>query len=344
VNTSTVYVEPIFVGCLVGLALALPFAADLKDFYDYLPGNLPISGLPGNLHISGTFLGVLAIGAAYIIGIPADRLLDTLMEGLAGHCRIRFMLKDETNWARIVAGEKPLIAGQDLFPEDRYRTEALLHASPAFNDWLQYIRTRVRITRALAFTIPSMTFAGLACFVLNTKPLAPTSCTEIWLLKGGVPIAWISAMFFALLLERHASKHSSERDKVPSRMSIWQPRGRWNPPHTKKTDEVRNYVHDRIGKHAKNSSLSPPAKISLGGLFLDVGLQPFPVSAALLLVVAAIAGHYSRLGALALIPTGFGALLTCAVGYAWWRSTETFMRYVLIAGREIERSASKAAR
>jgi hypothetical protein len=320
VNTSTVYVEPIFVGCFIGLALLLPFHCDLMSCYGHLTADLH----------SATFLGVIVIGAAYVIGIPADRLLDSLMEGLEKHHRIRFMLGDKSNWARIIAGEDP-------FPEDRYRTAALLYASPAFNDWLQYIRTRVRMTRALAFAIPSLTFAGVACLALKSQSPPPA-----WLLKGGVPIAWFFAMLFTLLLQRYASKHCCKRGNVSSCTRFWRPRGRWNPPRTGDSCDIENYVLDRNRENAKNPEsvprASPPTKTSVAGLFLDVALQPFPVSGALLLVAAAIVGCYcSGLEAVGLITAATGALLTCAVGYAWWRLTETFMGYVLIAGRELKR-------
>jgi hypothetical protein len=327
VNTSTVYVEPIFVGCLIGLALALPFYSELTCFYDKLPPDLQ----------SPTFLGVIVIGAAYVIGIPADRLLDSLMDGLAGHRRIRFLLKDalkhESMRQRIIAGENPFIAGQDPFPEDRYRTAALLYASREFNDWLQYIRTRVRMTRALTFTIPSLTFAVLAYAV----PKDNSSTIPEWLLKSGVPMAWTFAILFALLLQWHASKHCRKRDKVSTCVRFWRPRGRWNPPHTKETCDISNYMQDRIRKCAKNSCPASSIEVSVGGLFLDVALQPFPVSGALLLVAAVIVGYCSGLEVVGLITAATGALLTCAVGYAWWRLTETFMSYVLLAGRELER-------
>jgi hypothetical protein len=322
VNTSTVYVEPIFVGCLIGLALALPFYDDLTCFYHYLWSDL---------HISGTFLGVFIIGVAYLIGIPADRLLDSLMEGLERHCRIRFALKeaikDKSIWRNFRNGKDP-------FPQDQYRTAALLHAGPAFNDFLQYVRTRVRMTRALAFAIPSLIFAGLAYHALDNSRLQPMSTATICLLKGGVSIAWTFAMLFVFLLQWRAL------DKVVSRMHCQWPTGRWNPPRTDKSRDITKYVRDRRRTSDKNKS-DPLATTGVAGLFLDVALQPFPVSSALLLVAAAIVA-YSNSWPAGLILALIGALLTCAVGYAWWRSTETFMTYVLIAGRELERSASRA--
>jgi len=331
-NTSTVYVEPIFVGCLIGLALALPFYDNLMCFYHYLPSDQ---------QIGATFLGVFVIGVAYLIGIPADRLLDSLMEGLEKHHRIRFAItaetpkqetakggateKDESSWAKILAGKDP-------FPENQYRTNAFLYAGPAFNDWLQYIRTRVRMTRALAFAIPNLTFAGLAYRALNDNPSLTQSYTA-WLLKGGVLIAWIFAMLFVLLLQGYTSKLDS-----------WRPRGRWHPPRTDDSRDIINYVQDRPAKNSTSAPIaSPPTKTSIAGLFLDVALQPFPVSSALLLLAAAVVGYCSS-GRAGLIPAALGALLTCTVGYAWWRSTETFMTYLLIAGRELERSASRAGR
>jgi hypothetical protein len=322
VNTSTVYVEPIFVGCLIGVALILPFYSDLRCFYDN----------HSELHIAATFLGIFVIGVAYLIGIPADRLLDSLMEGIEKHCRIRFVLKEAIKDESI---RRNIRDGKDPFPQDRYRTAALLHAGPAFNDFLQYVRTRVRMTRALAFAIPSLIFAGLAYHALtDNSRLAPMSTATICLLKGGVSIAWTFAMLFVFLLQRRTV------DKVVSRMRCQWPTGRWNPPRTDRSRDITKYARDRKRASAKSES-DVPATIDIKGLFLDVGLQPFPVSSALLLVAAAIVG-YSSSGPAGLIPAGLGALLTCTVGYAWWRSTETFMTYLLIAGRELERSASRA--
>jgi hypothetical protein len=313
-NTSTVYVEPIFVGCLIGLALALPFYGDLNCFYHHHP----------ELQIGRTFLGVLVIGAAYLIGIPADRLLDSLMGGIERHCRIRFVLKEKRKDKSI---QDDIDKNKDPFPEAQYRTAALLHGGPAFNDFLQYVRTRVRISRALAFTIPSLTFAGLAYRALSDHSCsASMSTATLCLLKGGVAIAWFFTILFVILLQW------PDVDRVVSRLGCHSPPDRWNPPRTDEQGAVKIYERIRRGKPAKNG---------VPGLFLDVGLQPFLVSSALLLVAAAAVGCRS-LGPAGLILAVVGTLLTCAVGYAWWRSTETFMSYLLMASRELERSASRA--
>ena len=94
------------------------------------------------------------------------------------------------------------------------------------------------------------------------------------------------------------------------------------PPHTAIHEEMRLYAADR-------SYIS--GEFANRWLFGDIALQPFTLVATLLMLFAlGVSWHDPLLPALGV---GFGVLLTFGSGWAWWRSSNTFMTYLGLAGR-----------
>src|SRR6266568_726120 len=155
-NTAELYIEPILIGVLTLVLLALPFAPEILDL-----------ARSGTLKPFGDIaVGAVLVGAAYFVGILVDRLIDTCLQALERHNRVRFALggleiPGETA-ADTPADRKAAWDARpsgDLFPEDVYRWSVLVQAEK-IADNLDYIRTRIRLLRALAFLLPGLVFAG----------------------------------------------------------------------------------------------------------------------------------------------------------------------------------------
>lgn len=85
-------------------------------------------------------------GAAYLIGILFDRFANTLLSGIEQRHRLDFA------W-----NPRPPIDDKDPFAEDR--NIAALGIDAATGDWLAYLRSRVRLSRALATFLPALIVA-----------------------------------------------------------------------------------------------------------------------------------------------------------------------------------------
>lgn len=79
-NTAELYVEPIIIGFLALMLLTLPYAPEVAALAGAQKLELP----------EGVALGAVLIGMAYLVGMLADRLIDTGFEALERHNRMRF--------------------------------------------------------------------------------------------------------------------------------------------------------------------------------------------------------------------------------------------------------------
>ena len=136
------YLEQVFVGGIVIATGALPF---LRELLDRLEG---IDGL------ASFVTGSIALGIAFLVGVPFDRFADSLTGRVDHHARLRFARK-----ARDRAAAKGLVK-DDYFAENKLRLTALRESSDV-NAWIDYHRSRIRLARALAVYGPAMVYALL---------------------------------------------------------------------------------------------------------------------------------------------------------------------------------------
>lgn len=302
-NTSTVYIEPVFIGFLIGTTIALPF-------YPLLPDQACIYSQMSDW-TKGT-VALATVGAAYFVGIAADRLLDSLFGIFEQHWRIRYLID-------LPADKRA--EGPDPFPEDRFRALIFLEGNKA-NEWLLYLRTRLRLMRALTFVMPGLVFALIAS-------RAPENS---WAPATVLPATWGIMALLSIVLPRWEEDPSKKKIALPSRKLPW--RGRWKPPRTDAPLKIKEYVAFRKDRPEL-------------GLFLDMLLQPFTVGAIILIgatfalsvsiVVSmqlplSVSMHAPLIGLLA---SGVSAVLTLAAAFAWWRMSKTFMTYVRLFGTRL---------
>lgn len=102
---------------------------------------------------------------------------------------------------------------------------------------------------------------------------------------------------------------------------------RWRPPRTDERPALHNYWGAR--PH------------STAAIWRDLMSQPVAVCQIVLL--AALAVHLPKIPGQTMIAIIAGGVITWAVGYAWWRTSETFMTYVVIGGALIEEDTVQAS-
>jgi hypothetical protein len=191
VNTTEIFVEQVLIGVLVLLIAALPFVSAIPP------------DLPDAFKIIGTAIGV--VGVAYLLGIPFDRFADSLTSSLEKRIRLKLCLK------------RPLPGSEDPFPEDLLKI-AVLQAESGTVAWAEYLRSRMRLTRAVAVFAPGLTLSAM----LATWP-APVhgwqvSSAQGWAVIGTLgmmSVIYAIAFLSALRAEKDLPRTSSLWDRDP---------------------------------------------------------------------------------------------------------------------------------
>jgi hypothetical protein len=141
-STTEVFVEQVLIGLLVLAVVALVVVDPDVDLLAKMTGDW--------------MQGLAAVAAAYLVGIVYDRVADTMLEDVERHRRLRFAIhrhgKDDP-----ITADTP-----DPFPEDQLRVR--LYSSEAGTAQWNYIRSRMRLTRAMATLVPALSFLWLLRF------------------------------------------------------------------------------------------------------------------------------------------------------------------------------------
>jgi hypothetical protein len=136
-QTTALFVEQVLIGAMVLAAFLLPSHEWVRSWFD--PANTP----------EAVGVGVAFVGSAYLIGILADRAIDTLFSKLEAWARLQFALISTTSYG----------AGVDRFPEGTLRT--LVMTEPGLSEYANYLRIRIRLSRAIAALAPTLAGAGV---------------------------------------------------------------------------------------------------------------------------------------------------------------------------------------
>ena len=300
-KATEVFVEQVIIGAVALLVAGLPFAPELIRSW---PGD-------GGNSVAQAIVLVLVVGAAYLLGIVLDRFIDTLLQRLDRQNRLRFAISKFTSvppdW-------------KDPFPEGEYRMAAL-QMGGAVAEWLNYLRSRIRLSRALAALLPGLTVSGVvAAARLGLSPIS----IEVPLLEGfytavAVGVTYLLAFLLAVGLDngpRAAPRTDAEGKDI---IKFGKPRG-----YFKKDAEGR-------GAHGRK-------------LILDLAADPAIWGAAALVagsfVLAWCLGFECR--PLWAIPI-LGTLLAAVSGWSWWRISQTYWQFLRRAFRAHEKAAAAKA-
>lgn len=331
-NTAELYIEPILTGALMLALLALPFAPEI----------LELARSKELLTVGGVALGAVLVGLAYFFGIVVDRLIDTCLQPLERHNRLRFALssidiKDgdaDKKEDREAAWDGRSRRG-DLFPEDAHRWRVYAEADKIAES-ADYVRTRMRLARTLAFLLPGLIFAGVlgairlkwatACAIYprlgqgwcdqaNQMIVSPADIS--WLLFV-VPCLYAATVviMWAIDWPRNRRWQSGKRT------------GTWRPPHTKRLERVEAYAKRRNWPVGDASELN---------LALDILAQPI-VWCSVILILASVPLIFWLTGSwLGAVAGGLaGLFLAYAAGWSWWRLMRIFMGYLKGAGEFLQ--------
>ena len=139
-KTTELFVEQTLTGFLVLTAAAAPFVpwGALGELPEDAKGGIDISSAAG------------AIGAAYLLGVIFDRFADTLLERFNRWNRLLFAIE-------LIEDNKAL-SPEDPFPEDRLQIEVIHQGDQAW-EWMDYLRSRIRIARAMTAFVPVLTIS-----------------------------------------------------------------------------------------------------------------------------------------------------------------------------------------
>lgn len=137
-KTTEIFVEQVLIGLLVLATGALPY---LKGF------QLEIS-----LGDIGKGAGIIAL--AYLLGIVFDRFADTIVQRFEQYNRLKFAVELKRNSHENKSSET------DPYPEDVLRAK-ILGKDGETSGWMEYLRSRIRLSRSLAVFTPALTLSGL---------------------------------------------------------------------------------------------------------------------------------------------------------------------------------------
>jgi hypothetical protein len=259
--------------------------------------------------VAGLAVGAAALGVAYLLGILCDRLADTLTEDLERHHRLRFALA----WPALEGKARPRTEKdwKDPFPEDALRLAALRDRS-AVVAWLDYHRSRVRLTRALAVFLPAVAVALVLGLGRLDIPCGPPLRAAWMALVPGV---------YALVIWR-IDRRRAKRGEARSEPHTWL--------HAPRTDrrEAYDYGHDQ-GFAADDRTARQRRRRTLGQMLAQ---DPAVQGAVLLHLGAlglALATGSPMLIGLALLAAGMTALS----GWSWWRISATYRHYLRQVGQ-----------
>jgi len=300
-KTTEIFIEQVLVGSIVLAIAVLPLYAEI-------PCRWPTIECTKLTFVGGVAGGAVLLGLVYLVGMVFDRLADTILETWERHMRLRFAFKATTGWPR---------PWRDPFPEGKYKTRILIQGG-AVSEWIEYLRTRIRLARSLAIFLPGLTVA-LQAALLHFDCKA--DC-------GGMSCdPWLGIVLLAGYMVLPSIQWCLSRSKSLSEMS----KGIWKPPKTNDDEkEVCNYARAR--------GLVNQDGPSAGWTFLDVCLgPPFVLFAVLLCYSGFIAAKDSWL--LWITISGFG--LTILSAWAWSRIVNTYMIYLEQLGRALDTQETK---
>lgn len=178
-------------------------------------------------------------------------------------------------------------------PFDQARLEVVVRAHGGdLADWLHYLRSRIRIARGIAVYLPALTLS----IVLATGGLQQTWLS--WIIPLGYILAGLGNVLYPEIPKTHGDVKAIEA-----------------------------YYAARSGLRPKRALPPKEKRSSSQGaqLFTDVISCPVVRLGSAFIVVALLLARESQIG---IQITLAGAALSLLAGWAWWRITQTLMRFL----------------
>jgi hypothetical protein len=277
-KTTEIFIEQVLIGFIVLATCLLPVHHAIESYS---------SG-------KDVFVAVAAVGVAYLLGIIFDRYADACVQRYEQHLRVRYAIK-----------LSPLPDGPaDPFPEDRYRIQQL-KAGAGLAEWFNYLRSTIRLSRALAVFTPGLTLAGVMA-IRNWPEFDETAAWGYYVLAAtylGLPV--ISLV---------AGKSLFGSGVAPK---TYDPVG------------MDNYRSDRaLGKDAK-ARFEHLFTQSMDLLWSQTMAGGILIFAAAIVLAAGNSPHRD----VAVVLTACGFAFTILSAWAWATMQKTFMEYLHLSNK-----------
>ncbi|MEK6323375.1 MAG: hypothetical protein AABN33_17180 [Acidobacteriota bacterium] len=298
-KTTEVFVEQVLIGLLVILNLGLILSPEITSQVKKLDSPSGTAVITSVVVIASAAV----IATAYLVGIVFDRCADTLLEDIERHCRLQTALQ----WKKA-----PLES--DPFPEDQYRMKILQNAEAV--TYANYIRTRIRLSRAMAILIPGLSVS----FLLSETRGRIAQST--WIAAAvSLGVIYSGALVAQLIRGKKieasgGSKETASNDESrttvagsESRTTVW-----YKPPRTNDRAAVNEYLERKTSQKKTLLWWFAVREPSLWGFTLLTALG------------LALALQADRRAFLA-VPF-VTIVLTLLTGWTWWRITRTFLAFL----------------
>lgn len=277
-KTTEIFVEQVLIGLLVLATGFLPYCntAKIQEIFE------------SKSIIEGA--GIVAI--AYLFGIVFDRFADTLLSRLDQYHRLKYTIN------LIEKGKQH--SSPDPYPEDKYQIK-ILQGSGGTIEKMNYFRSRMRLSRALAIFTPALTLSCLLSlwqYQLH-KEKVPLPGYVLYFLGGTALIYVLCFIIIAFVLTKHPK--TSEID-IP---------------------EVKNVKGFYKCKFIYVDKFPTPSKAEFSWWW-----EPTTVAGVLLFgMMTFIAVYYHHKHAYVVLLTGLG--ISAISAWSWWRISETFMKFLM---------------
>ncbi len=292
-KTTEVFVEQVIIGFIVLGVIVLLAPADLLDIWP--PGRNTADGTGQTSFLQQIGIGGVLVGVAYLLGIVYDRVADTLFQHWEQHGRLQVALGNQR--------DAELQQKGDPFPEDRIRYVILKNSGLA--DHAGYLRTRLRLTRALATLIPAIGVAAMPHL-----PFSRSATAAAW----GLLAIYAGVFAFTLLSSKALRKKGLLPPKTrPSERGMLQ-----------KYWETWRKCEEAPPEKAPlpNGCKGPGAVFRLKLARLELLWDPIHVGLLLTMVLGAWIAPAHWYLSLAF------AALTLLVAYTWWRIYATYCGFL----------------
>jgi hypothetical protein len=283
-KTTELFVEQVLIGIvLVFTAVLLAEPVLLGRFYEADFGEF-----------------ALVAAGAYLVGMIYDRVSDSLLQDVEQHHRLIYALG---RYHRT-----PERRDDDPFPEDALRAR-LWFSTEAASDYATYLRSRIRLTRALTTLMPAI---GVGV-VLLIACAGPTLRLGVAL---GVAMAY--AVVFVSKMRR--------RDPPTAEAVDGKRDGNFELPRTKDMvdDRIRDWYERLIGGYDLGRGRPTTSLLQV--------LLRRDLSASVALLLPLAAGVACALTAVRPVPVLAAAAVTpfatALCGWTWWRVTQTFYGFL----------------